>query len=126
MKFFTLTLLACILTACAGPKGDTGGLGAQGLGGSNGLDGSNGTDGSNGLDGVAGRDGVNAILEVVDPCGKQASFDEVLFRMSDGQLFAYFENGGSRYLTLIGAGSYVTTDGTACYFSVGADGSVAW
>lgn len=80
------------------------------------------------LDGQDGTDApaVLSVSEIIDPCGKQASFDEVLLRLSDGSLLVHFSNGSNQFLSLIGPGSYVTTDGTSCHFTVNADGSVSY
>lgn len=55
---------------------------------------------------------------MIDPCGDQTAFDEVLLRLANGQLVAHFANGSLQFLSVIGPGNYVTTDGTSCYFSV--------
>lgn len=83
----------------------------------------NGEDGQNG---EAAPPTPYTVTEVIDPCGKQATFDEVLLRMSNGDLLAHFANGNNQFLTTIGAGSYSTTDGTNCYFTVNNDKSVTW
>jgi hypothetical protein len=57
---------------------------------------------------------------VHDPCGHQAAYDEVLLVMGNGQILAHFASGANQFLTLIGPGSYVTTDGTGCYFTIDA------
>lgn len=120
-RFARLAMTLCVtlatLTACAPQKGDPG----QSIIGPTGPAGRDGTDGRDGVDGTNGAD---AYFEVIDPCGRQATHDEILFRMSDGRLFAYFENGGKRYLTIITPGTYQTTDGTNCVFVVDANGEV--
>lgn len=57
------------------------------------------------------------IVEVIDPCGNETAYDEVLVRMSDDVLMAFFAQHGGR-LSLLGEGSYKTTDGTNCKFDV--------
>lgn len=125
-----------------GPQGPRGQTGQTGLPGSAGRDGSSCsttqaiggvlvscTDGTsavilNGKDGTNGTDGVNApptpytVTELVDPCGKQTTYDEVLMRLANNQLIAHYASGSLQYLTVIGPGSYITTDGSNCYFSV--------
>lgn len=101
MKYF-IFLLCVLLIACEGRPGDS----------------------IVGPKGDSGSPGVSTILEVIDPCGKEAAFDEVLIRTSNGQVFAYFESGGNRFLTALSPGDYVTTDGTGCYFRLNADGTV--
>lgn len=90
--------------------------------------------GEDGADGVDGEDGADAaptaytFTEVIDPCGQESTFDEVLFRMHNGDLIAlyYDKKKKESFLTTIGPGNYITTDGTGCSFSVGTDMSVTW
>ena len=66
------------------------------------------------------------VVEMIDPCGpSQFAYDEVLFKLSDGSIIAYFENGNNRFLTKIPDGDYRTTDQQRCFFSVD-DGEVTW
>jgi hypothetical protein len=58
------------------------------------------------------------ITELLDPCGNGAGFDEVLLRTSGGDIIAYFEQGANRFLSVLTPGSYRTTDGTNCNFSI--------
>lgn len=87
-----------------------------------------GVDGTDGTDGVDGTDGADAVVEIVDPCGDDpGEFDEVLLRLSTGDLLAYFEDsGGKRFLSLIGPGNYMTTDKQSCPFTVNPDMTVTW
>jgi len=59
-------------------------------------------------------------VEIIDPCGDLAGqYDEVLIRIDDGRLVAYFESGGNRFLTvLIPNVAYRTTDAQACNFQI--------
>ena len=77
----------------------------------------------NGKDGV---NGIDSIQEVIDPCGKQGSYDEVLLRFSDKSLYAVFYTKELAFMTLIGPGAYQTTDGTGCNFKVTDDLEVIW
>lgn len=63
----------------------------------------------------------HSISQIINPCGKDSTFDEVLLRFFDGTLVAYFENGGKRFLTEIPEGNYMTTDTQACLFSVNSE-----
>lgn len=65
-----------------------------------------------------------AITEFIDPCGDGPGFDEVLIRTTSGQLVAYFESGGNRFLTILSPGSYATTDAQRCHFQLTAEGKV--
>lgn len=90
---------------------------------SNGIDGINGSDGES-IVGPQGEPGQDApptpftVVELIDPCGQEAVFDEVLLRMADGSLMAHYSAGGNQFLTLVPPGSYATTDGTGCTFIV--------
>lgn len=126
-----------------GPAGVPGQEGPQGPQGSPGTPGSsctservsNGglitcTDGTSVLilDGEAGEDGEDApptaytVVEIVDPCGDAPGiYDEVFMRLQNGLLIASFSdnaNGKNTRFAVIGQGSYITTDGSMCYFSI--------
>lgn len=139
--YYSIIAISLILTSCAKP--DKGEDGSNGIGctiqsavngaivtcatGSvlitNGLDGVAGVDGHDGLD---GHNGVDSIAQLIDPCGDNpGQFDEVLIRLSTGQLLAYFESGGNRFLSLIGNGNYRTTDSQSCHFTVN-NGVISW
>lgn len=78
---------------------------------------------SNGAIGPQGPAGLNAILEVIDPCGDETDFDEVLLRLADNTLIAIIESKHD-YATVIRPGTYRTSDGTNCIFTVTADGRI--
>lgn len=76
--------------------------------------------------GQDGSDGIDAVAELIDPCGDNPGhFDEVVLRLGTGELLVYFESGSNRFLSLIGNGSYSTTDSQHCHFSV-TNGVVSW
>lgn len=102
--------------------------GTNGQNGQDGADGQNGGDGSNGQDGSNGSDGQDALIEVINPCGVQGSHEELLFRFSDDLVYAiYYDAANSRaFFSRLPAGSYVTTDGFSCLFSVDANNQVSW
>jgi hypothetical protein len=79
-----------------------------------------------GADGEAGEDGLNSIVELIDPCGNGAGYDEVLLRLSDGSLLCYFESGTNRFLSVIGEGYYRTTDVQQCYFHIDANNNITY
>lgn len=61
------------------------------------------------------------VVGIFDPCPNVVStdFTESFFQMSSGKLVAYFENGNTRFLTVLKTGtSYQTTDSRACVFSL--------
>jgi hypothetical protein len=114
-----------------GPKGD------QGEAGQNGADGDSCTvstvpagsliqceDGSSSLvyNGTDGEDGESPLLDIVDPCGQETQFDEVLLVYEiDGELvyIAYFQSGNNRRLAQLDEYvNYVTTDGSSCEFRI--------
>lgn len=106
-----------------GADGSDGSDGTDGADGQDGQDGQNGQDGADGADGEDGQDltpGMYAITEVVVLCPSIAgSYKEVLLRLGSGQLMAHYSHGNMQFLTLIGAGSYQSTDGRGCNFTVG-------
>ena len=77
---------------------------------------------------VDGRAGESGIVGIIDPCGKQRAdgMDEILLRLATGELFGVYFNHSAHQSALVSvpAGTYVTTDGTNCQFTVTADGSV--
>jgi len=67
-------------------------------------------------------------VEIIDPCGdKPGAYDEVLVRIDDGRLVAYFESGGTRFLTILLQNvTYQTTDSQACVFHLDSNNQVAY
>ncbi len=122
-----VTTIGCGIVDARGAKGDSGAIGAPGVDGRDGVDGVDGTDGLPGRD---GRDGLDSIIEVIDPCGNATSkVDEVLLRLSTGELLVLFadnSSGKNPRLAIIESGTYVTTDGTNCVFTVDSDGQVSF
>lgn len=78
--------------------------------------------------GAPGADGQDApptaytVVEMINPCGDAPGiYDEVFLRLANGTLIASFSdssNGNNTRFSILTAGSYVTTDGDSCYFSV--------
>lgn len=67
-----------------------------------------------------GQDGQG--VELIDPCGDNpGEFDEVIIRLPDRTLIAYFLDGEHEFLSVLGPGSYMTTDAQACRFEVDAE-----
>jgi len=62
----------------------------------------------------------NSVMAIIKPC---PTAKEVLLKFDNGILLAYFENGGNRYLSELSNGSYVTSDGTGCNFTVTGSGT---
>lgn len=89
----------------------------------------NGAVGQMGASGQDGRDlaaGPYTIVGIIDPCGKQSAYDEVLIRLGNSQLLAHYSDGAKQFFVLIGPGSYRTTDGTNCHFEVQPDLMVSY
>lgn len=125
----------------AGAKGDTGAPGVAGDKGEAGQNGAQGPRGEAGPAGVAGERGPQgetgpqgaaavlsqySVTEVVDPCGDGPGFDEVLLRMSNGQLLAHYTNGHYQFLTIVAPGHYSTTDQQECHFTINTDLSISY
>lgn len=68
----------------------------------------------------------DTIVQYIDPCGdKPGTFDEILMQTKSGNFIAYFESGSKRYLTTLQKNvNYVTTDGSACHFTINSSGEL--
>lgn len=92
----------------------------------------NGSSGQQGEMGPPGSDGVDSpptdytVVELIDPCGNSSGFDEVLLRLANGMLMAHYSSGNLQFLTVVGPGSYRTTDASACNFTVNTQLEVSW
>ena len=106
-----------------GERGPVGEVGPQGVSGGVGPTGERGPAGDVGPKGDSGAD---AVVEVIDPCGKQGAYDEILLRLNNGTLIAHYADGAKQFVTIVTPGSYTTTDGTGCQFTVSASGEVQW
>ncbi len=88
----------------------------------------NGANGSNGTNGVDAPPTLFTPVGLVDPCGdKPGVYDEVFLKLSNGLLLASFSDSASGQNTrfsVIVAGSYVTTDGSGCNFTVDGSGNL--
>jgi len=112
-----------------GPKGEQGERGSDGEDGIDGNDGQDGEDGSDGQDGEQGPigpqgpqgiPGLNGTtFEIVPLCPSlSGSYPEVLFRIN-GSLYAILDGGPhSDRLAYLPNGTYQTTDGRSCVFTV--------
>lgn len=89
-----------------------------------------GNEGPIGLTGPQGPTSPMSVASIVDPCGDDSGiYDEVILRLANGQLLASFSdnaNGKNTRFSLLTPGSYVTTDGSNCNFSVDNDLNVSW
>lgn len=65
------------------------------------------------------------ITEIVDPCPSiNATWKEVLIKTASGKYFAYFEDGGRRFLTVLPVGNFQTTDSRRCPFTLNSNGTI--
>ena len=148
-KFLTLSLVLLALTSCA-KKGDRGSIGPQGPIGLPGTPAINCTvqqavngafltcpngstlilNGTDGADGLPAQPTAYSIAGIVDPCSDAANIhDEVLLQLVNGALIASFSDnaaGLNTRFSLLTAGSYSTTDGSNCHFSVSNTNVVTW
>lgn len=82
----------------------------------------------NGVDGAAGADAQLppfALVQIIDPCDDAPNvYDEVIIRLSNGQLLASFSdnvNGYNTRFSILPPGNYITTDGSYCHISIAFD-----
>jgi hypothetical protein len=91
----------------------------------------NGRDGTDGNDGVDGSDAVLPSFTpvgILNPCGDNPSlYDEVFLKLANGMVLASFSdkvNGENTRFSILVAGTYVTTDGDHCTFTVDSSGGL--
>lgn len=72
--------------------------------------------------------GLFSNVQILNPCGDAPNIiDEVLLRLSDGSVLASVSdkaNGNNTRLSLIGPGTYKTTDGSECVFTLTPEGTI--
>lgn len=122
-----------------GVDGKPGPIGPKGPVGSDGTDGIDGTDGQGCEAAYINNDIIITcadstvviynnnsymITEIIDPCGPEGQFDEVIFKTFNGTLIAHYSQGNKQFLTILSPGDYITTDGTMCHFTVSEDNEV--
>lgn len=97
------------------------------------CNGTDGINGQNGQDGTNGTNGINApvefsVIQMIDPCGDyNGIYDEVLLKLGSGKILASFSdnaNGQNTRFSVLSPGSYQTTDGSMCKFTVDNDNNV--
>lgn len=94
--------------------------GSDGEKGETGPEGEQGPAGDTGAPGPTGQAGTSLTIQSIIPCpALVGSFPEVLFCIND-TLYAVYDGSGKQdvHLTQIIPGSYVTTDGRSCHFTV--------
>lgn len=90
--------------------------------------------GQNGANGVNGINGTNAPptaftpVALINPCGDAPGiYDEIFIKLQNGTLIASFSdnaNGQNTRFSILTAGSYQTTDGDHCVFSLNSSGVI--
>ena len=77
---------------------------------------------------LATLQGYNNIVAIKDPCGDTpGKFDEVFLQLSSGKYLASFSDsmsGTNTRFAVLEDGTFVTSDGTACQFTVSGNGTV--
>jgi hypothetical protein len=68
----------------------------------------------------------SSVSEIIDPCGDESGYDEVILKLNGGQYLAYFQHGNNRFLTLLPAGNYETSDSSSCAFSITESGLITY
>lgn len=145
MKKVLLVTCLLALSACCMPKGEKGDQGAVGIPGGEGpqgdqgiqgIAGLNGTNGTNGTNGSNGTNGANApinpydIAGLINPCGDAPGiYDEVFIKLNNGTVIASFSANNAGDLTrfvVVPAGSYITTDGDNCVFTINSSGIITY
>lgn len=81
-------------------------------------------EGPRGSAGTNGTDGQDSIIEVIRLCPERSQ--EILLRLSSGELVAHYSDGKKQFLVALQPGNYVTTDGTNCRFTVDKELNVSW
>lgn len=110
--------------------------GANGADGANGAAGIDGQDGENGQNGINGRNGIDAelpaysVVAAINPCGDAPGrVDEVLLLMQNGQVLSSYSDAASGLNTrfaILAPGTYTTTDGDNCTFTLTTNGSLSY
>ena len=83
----------------------------------------------NGAAGVDAQASPFQIQSIVNPCGDNPNlYDEVFMRLNNGMLIASFSdnaNGANTRFSILAPGTYVTTDGDNCQFTIDSQGVVS-
>lgn len=117
MKLLLIVSLGIMLSGCAAEYGYM----------KDGKDGVNGTNGTNGSNGVNGEDS-ESYFTILDPCGNAPGLnDQILLKLADGTVISSDRdnNGGKNTrLARLEPGTYLTTDGDNCTFSIDMQGNI--
>jgi hypothetical protein len=91
------------------------------------LNGAPGPTGPQGQPGTPAPPTAYSVVDVIDPCGPSGGFDEVFLRLANGTVVASFSDnsaGQNTRLSILVDGTFETSDGTNCVFTVSTDTSV--
>lgn len=117
-----LIVFVLILTACGKPHNGKDGASITGPAGPIGLTGNVGATGAQGIPGQDAPINPYDPVGLVDPCGTNPSIhNEVFIRLYNGLLLASFSdniNGYNTRFTVLSPGTFQTTDGDNCIFTV--------
>jgi hypothetical protein len=112
-----------------GSTGVQGVQGIQGLRGADGTPGVNGTNGTNGLNGINGHDGTS--VTTIKFCNTDTSAFPEYGIIIGSNIYAvywgsapYSPNTSEAFLALIKPGTYMSTGGNGCHFTVHSDGTI--
>lgn len=67
-----------------------------------------------------------SITKIIDPCGPESAYDEVLLQFSNGDILAHYSDAKNEHFSLLHSGNYITTDGTKCEFKVSDTKEISW
>lgn len=76
---------------------------------------------------IATLQGYKNIVAIKDPCGTQGAYNEVFLQLANGNYLASFSdnaNGLNTRFTVLTDGTFTTTDGTHCSFTVSGGGKI--
>ncbi len=91
------------------------------------LNGAPGATGPQGEPGTPAPPTAFSVVDVIDPCGPSGGADEVFLRLANGTVVASFSDnaaGQNTRLSILNDGTFETSDGTNCVFTVTTDTSV--
>lgn len=91
------------------------------------LNGAPGAPGPQGQPGIPAPPTAYSVVNVIDPCGPSGGADEVFLQLANGTVVASFSDtasGQNTRLSILNDGTYETSDGTNCIFTVSTNTSV--
>jgi hypothetical protein len=91
------------------------------------LNGAPGATGPQGQPGTPAPPTAYSVVNVIDPCGPSGGADEVFLQLANGTVVASFSDnsaGQNTRLAILNDGTYETSDGTNCIFTISTNTSV--